>query len=707
MQDYIPRKIDINGNIDPVTVKQYDNNSRFLHVTISDSDLSDGNFDLTGCSAALYVQPENDNDPTHISYIDGTVADAEGGIVTFLISGSVTQNVGVYNCEIRIYQGDEADRPIISTKPFKLTVEKSIYNDSAIAATQNMSALDAKLVALQAIRNELNALIALAENGDFEEGSAEAEIVAARGDFATLAAAIEACVKGMNVFLNASNFASLFGDEQGGDNISTAGNFNNIGNNKIYPINLSNGNELANSPGTNITGMLMTFGRTESRTNGDTQIIITAGQAIYSRTYWNNAWTDWNRQTRFSEFNEAINLCVRSGNTSLTASVFESLFGDSQNSKGDFNNIGNNKIYPINLSNGNELANSPGKNINGMLMTFGLGDSRADGDTQMIITFGQAIYNRTYLNNAWSVWNRQVRLSEYNEVMKPWQGLKVSVLGDSISTFPNAIPSGNKCYYGTDGHASITSVNSMWWKQLCDLTGATPLVIEAWSGSCCAEPRYNSNDEIISGRDDCPSALAMGYKPAGQEITLTNPRCQSLHIGSGNSVVNPDIIIVALGCNDYYTNVPLGAWDGHNALSSADTKTWRGAYANMLQKIHGKYPNALVFCFSPWFCVRGHSGSNPVNVPAATVNINGAGNTYQDYEDAMKEICELLGAIYIDANNLGFTRQNYQNFAVDYNSSTGAVTHPNATGQEILGQSLAVAVRDKAIGYINWLKGRE
>ena len=115
MQDYIPRKIDINGNIDPVTVKQYDNNSRFLHVTISDSDLSDGNFDLTGCSAALYVQPENDDDPTHISYIDGTVADAEGGIVTFLISGSVTQNVGVYICEIRIYQGDETNRPIIST----------------------------------------------------------------------------------------------------------------------------------------------------------------------------------------------------------------------------------------------------------------------------------------------------------------------------------------------------------------------------------------------------------------------------------------------------------------------------------------------------------------------------------------------------------------------------------------------------------------
>ena len=605
MQDYIPRKIDINGNIDPVTVKQYDNNSRFLHVTISDSDLSDGNFDLTGCSAALYVQPENDDDPTHISYIDGTVADAEGGIVTFLISGSVTQNVGVYICEIRIYQGDETNRPIISTKPFKLTVEKSIYNESAIEATPDMSALDAKLVALQAIRNELNALIALAENGDFEEGSAEAEIVAARGDFATLAAAIEACVKGMNVFLNASNFASLFGDEQGGDNTSTAGNFNNIGNNKIYPIGLSNGGELGNSPGVNINGTMVTFGRGDSRGNGDMQMIFTVAGSVWYRTYWDNSWTEWKRQTRFDEFitavdgiNSAIGLCVKSENTTLTSSAFRTLFGDSENSNGDFDNIGNNKIYPIGLSNGNQLANSPGTNINGLLITFGRGDSRSNGDTQMIITFGQSIYNRSYFNGAWSVWNRQVRLSEYNEFMKPWQGLKVSVLGDSISTFPNAIPSGNKCYYGTDGHASIASVNSMWWKQLCDITGATPHVIEAWSGSCCADPRYNSSDEIISGREDCPSALAMSYKSGNQEITLGSPRCQNLHTCSGSGVVNPDIIIVALGCNDYFYNVPLGSWDGHTALDSTDTKTWRGAYANMLIKIHEQYPDALVL----WNC---------------------------------------------------------------------------------------------------------
>ena len=57
MRDFIPRKIDINGDIDAVNVKQFDNDSRYIHVTISDEDLSDGTFDLLGCSAALYIQP--------------------------------------------------------------------------------------------------------------------------------------------------------------------------------------------------------------------------------------------------------------------------------------------------------------------------------------------------------------------------------------------------------------------------------------------------------------------------------------------------------------------------------------------------------------------------------------------------------------------------------------------------------------------------
>ena len=74
----------------------------------------------------------------------------------------------------------------------------------------------------------------------------------------------------------------------------------------------------------------------------------------------------------------------------------------------------------------------------------------------------------------------------------------------------------------------------------------------------------------------------------------------------------------------------------------------------------------------------------------------------------MREVCNLLGGIYIDGSNFGFTRQNYSGsaFAIVESTADGSYFHPNATGQEILGQSIAAEVRDKAVGYVNWLKNR-
>jgi hypothetical protein len=416
------------------------------------------------------------------------------------------------------------------------------------------------------------------------------------------------------------------------------------------------------------------------------------------------------------------NLSLMGGNAYINEARFFSLFGN------DFNNVPNNRIYPVGISNGDQIDHSPGTVIKGTLITFGRNNSRMYGDSQVIVTLTGAVWHRTFwrddnMNDYWTEWTRQTKITEFKALDdrfsafdKPWNGLKLSVLGDSISTFPGKIPQGNDSYYTTSGSKSIASVNSMWWKQLCDLTGATPLVIEAWSGTCCADPDYNAQGVIRSGREDRPSAVATSYVSNGQTVTLAQPRCQSLHktdTSSGTSVtVNPDIIVVALGCNDYYYNVPLGTWDGHGVLSPSDTKTWRGAYANMILKIQSRYPDALIFCFSPWFCVRGYSGTSPENVPAQdmVVNVNGLNKTYQDYEDAMREICEALQCVYIDTNNFGFTRSNYQNFVVDYNEDRGEtvhpMTHPNAVGQEILGQSIASAVRDKVIGYVNWLKAQ-
>lgn len=255
------------------------------------------------------------------------------------------------------------------------------------------------------------------------------------------------------------------------------------------------------------------------------------------------------------------------------------------------------------------------------------------------------------------------------EEEKPWQGLKVSVLGDSISTYKNW--SVYNTYYTP---SKIPSVDSMWWKQVCDILGAEALVIEARASSCCAVSDVSWTRDITPAVDDS--------------------RCKNLH----KDGTEPDIIFIAMGVNDFQANVPLGDWDGHSGLSADDTRTWRGAYANTVQKIHERYPYALVFCLSPWYFVRGSS---------TTVNVNKHG-TYQDYEDAMKEVCELLQCVYIDANNFGFTRQNYSSssFVFDDHTSDGSLFHPSTVGQEILGKSVAAEVKDKAAGYINWLKKR-
>lgn len=162
MQDYIPRSKDINQTIEPITVKQFDNNSRFLHVQFTDIDLAEDEnvFDLENCTTKIYIEPEGNTDPTKVNFVDGEIESAESGVVTFLLPGGVTQIPGDYNAEIWIYQGDETLHPIISSKPFKITVEKSIKNDSAIEATQSMSALNSIIIQFQSIKNQMAALVA-------------------------------------------------------------------------------------------------------------------------------------------------------------------------------------------------------------------------------------------------------------------------------------------------------------------------------------------------------------------------------------------------------------------------------------------------------------------------------------------------------------------------------------------------------------------
>ena len=308
MQDYIPRSKDINQTIEPITIKQFDNNSRFLHVQFTDIDLAEDEnaFDLENCTTKIYIEPEGNTDPTKVNFVDGEIESAESGIVTFLLPGGVTQTPGDYNAEIWIYQGDETLHPIISSKPFKITVEKSIKNDSAIEATQSMSALDAKMVDIQAVKNQMAALVAspAGSGGDVGTEVRDARIGWDGASYANLGSAVREqltsvnnlSLMGGNAYINEARFSSLFGND-----------FNNVPNNRIYPVGISNGDQIDHSPGTVIKGTLITFGRNNSRMYGDSQVIVTLTGAVWHRTFWrddnmNDYWTEWTRQTKITEF---------------------------------------------------------------------------------------------------------------------------------------------------------------------------------------------------------------------------------------------------------------------------------------------------------------------------------------------------------------------------------------------------------------------
>lgn len=243
----------------------------------------------------------------------------------------------------------------------------------------------------------------------------------------------------------------------------------------------------------------------------------------------------------------------------------------------------------------------------------------------------------------------------------PLKGLKLSLLGDSVSTFTDYIPEGNQTYY-TGSNAGVKSVNDMWWKILCNNTGMEPLVIDAWSGTAIC---YNfATDSAHSDTVKIPMCSDM--------------RTERLSAGG----INPDVIIVAGGLNDYLlskqSTTPLGTWNGRTAISRSDVvsgqSTFMESYASMIDKLHQNYPSAIVVCASLYYTKRGTS--------LGVTYVNDVGFTENDYNQAIKNVCEIMGVPYIDIYNVGFTFENvYPTYIED---SEERPTHPNAAGQAVI-----------------------
>lgn len=152
MIDYIFGGIaDIHNSPQSFKLKQYDNNSHKLHMTIIDKDNPYGNtVNLEGHSVrAYFVLPDGSDE-----YVDCELIKPKSGKIAVPFPSSVTQQIGIVKCEIRISDGNN----LISLNVFTFEIVESIYNSSAIESTGKYSALDNALNTVQSYRNELDSL---------------------------------------------------------------------------------------------------------------------------------------------------------------------------------------------------------------------------------------------------------------------------------------------------------------------------------------------------------------------------------------------------------------------------------------------------------------------------------------------------------------------------------------------------------------------
>ena len=670
MQDYIPRGIDINGTIDTVEVRQYDNNSRFIRVKLRDDDLAEDNntFDLSDCTTALYIRPESGGD---VSFISGTV-ESPSGVVTFLIPGSVTQVVGNYLCQIRIYEGDDTDRPVISSKPFRLTVDESIAEDAAIEATPDYSALTATMTNYQAVKNQMAALVASPAGSGGDVGTEVRDARVGKGQtYSTAGDAVRAAVQGVSAFLGATNFAAS----------PVLADFNNLPNNIIrgcgvYVIPQSSSEaddipagkiKIANAPVTGqMTGLIVTLGRRTDRIAGDTQIFIPwhGGTIKYrqyssvsveqSQTY---AWSDWvtgNEDVK-AELEAEIALLpqYRSGINSDHAAYDEKL----SHCKIDGTFIATH----TRTENGTEVV------------------CWTDLPNSIIEDEGFVITNSRYSNyilqravgvESGAVYNRVLHKDSTDD---DGYGLNKAVYHDWICENPDVFK--NKMKILAVGDSICKGYRNSEKGFVGDL--GMPYRNKGISATTLSN--------VIDGTVD------------GKDRTCIPKQLKRVHDDTPN--YKPDIIIGEGGINDYFQSavlgtVPIAPVTDDTGLNALDESTVMGGLQKLLYYMIAFYPEAQRF-----FLITHKTSSQ---YPHSAYNYlpetrNAAGYTQQDLHDAIVACCKVYNVKVIDIYNDSMINSAFS----QYRSPTAYTEDNSVTNTEYVDSD---GVHPLAKGYIEGYK---
>ena len=218
------------------------------------------------------------------------------------------------------------------------------------------------------------------------------------------------------------------------------------------------------------------------------------------------------------------------------------------------------KIVQITVPEGDAVSSSNTdivsveKNGTAVTLTGGSKEGRAE------VTAGES---------TWVVYNYASE-AEYNYLYALFHGKTISVMGDSISTIKDKIPSGNALYYDNTTGKEMTFERN-YWGDIITRFGAAEGIDEAWSGSTIGSKAASmaSKDRINKLDDNGTPDVILYYGGSNPDSSV--------------GTFDPDA--------DYAKTVD---W----AQSYSDTAS---AYAASLQRMKVTYPGAEIIAIIPYY----------------------------------------------------------------------------------------------------------
>ena len=144
------------------------------------------------------------------------------------------------------------------------------------------------------------------------------------------------------------------------------------------------------------------------------------------------------------------------------------------------------------------------------------------------------------------------------------QTKKVSVLGDSYSTFQGYNPEGYAPFY-PDGHNDVKEVEQTWWSLYIKAMGYELEKNNSWGGTTICGTGY-------FGRDASSSSFLSRVDMLG----------------------DPDIIFLFGGTNDAWAGSPVGAYQ-YSGWTKDNCMYFRPALACLLDSLQKRYPDAKIY----------------------------------------------------------------------------------------------------------------